>query len=373
MLERTATVRSTIRADAVLAKIGGAKQDSLEKALKFCDKNAACYADALQWTDAEINEVKSILKRLYQKSGALQHLVNEPLRMSGMFQRYSSRPGEELLAQAWDDAARGINHMIDVYGKGGAPRYPKIDSVSYDVKSEMYGRLVSLVAAVTNDGSSSRELFFHPSLRFALLLMDANRRDEAGRLEPLQSGENKEAIRHIASIRWDRYPYSVIVVPGSGTESFQVRLSPIGKLRLILAVKRFREGKAPLILVSGGYVHPSQTPFSEAVEMKKSLMEDFKIPADAILTDPHARHTTTNLRNAARQIYRYGVPFDKKALITTDPSQSGYIESPVFTERCAKELGYQPHKLLGRTSPFDLEFLPQIESLHADTMDPLDP
>ncbi|MGD1097878.1 MAG: hypothetical protein ABSB35_38555 [Bryobacteraceae bacterium] len=90
-------------------------------------------------------------------------------------------------------------------------------------------------------------------------------------------------------------------------------------------------------------------------------------------SDPHARHTTTNIRNAAREIYRYGVPFDKKALITTDPSQSRYIEDPDFEKRCLKELGYAPLQLLGRTSAFDLEFLPRIESLQADPLDPLDP
>jgi hypothetical protein len=32
-----------------------------------------------------------------------------------------------------------------------------------------------------------------------------------------------------------------------------------------------------------------------------------------------------------------------------------------------------PVKLAGRISPFDLEFLPLIEALHADPADPLDP
>src|ERR1700704_3135843 len=97
------------------------------------------------------------------------------------------------------------------------------------------------------------------------------------------------------------------------------------------------------------------------------------IPAAAIMVEPHARHTTTNLRNAARLMYRYGVPFDKKALITTDQHQSTYIESPVFKERCIKELGYEPHALLGRTSTFDLEWAPRIDSLQFDSADPLDP
>ncbi|HYA16921.1 MAG TPA: YdcF family protein, partial [Bryobacteraceae bacterium] len=130
------------------------------------------------------------------------------------------------------------------------------------------------------------------------------------------------------SVQWEKFPYSVIVVPGAGPDTLAWSFSPEGKARVTLAAKRFRDGKAPFILVSGGYVHPSQTPYCEALEMKKSLIADFGIPADAILIDPHARHTTTNIRNAVREIYRYGMPFGKKALITTDPAQSASIENP---------------------------------------------
>jgi hypothetical protein len=216
-------------------------------------------------------------------------------------------------------------------------------------------------------------LFFEPSLRFAAYLLDINHRDEAARLEPLEAGENQAAIRQISKTEWDRYPYTVIVVPGAGSDRVTWSISPGAKLRAELAANRYHQGKAPFILVSGGYVHPNQTPFAEAIEMKRVLMNDFGVPAAAVLVDPHARHTTTNMRNAARLMYRYGVPFERKALITTDLDQSAYIESQVFTKRCDDELGYQPHKLLSRTTVFDLEFLPMIESLQIDSIDPLDP
>ena len=80
-----------------------------------------------------------------------------------------------------------------------------------------------------------------------------------------------------------------------------------------------------------------------------------------------------SLRNAARLIYRYGLPFGAKALVTTDSSQSKYIESEAFTKRCDQELGYQPGKILRRVSAFDLELVPRIESLQVNPMDPLDP
>jgi hypothetical protein len=225
---------------------------------------------------------------------------------------------------------------------------------------------------VAEQGEEMR-LFFQPSLRYAMYLLDINHRDEAGRHEPMERLENGAAVKQIPAIDWARFPYTVIVVPGAGSERTAWALSPAAKQRAEIAARRYRQGTAPLILVSGGYVHPNQTPYAEAIEMKRSLMNDYGVPESAILVDPHARHTTTNMRNAARLMYRYGIPFDRKGLITTDSYQSTYIESDVFVKRNATELGYQPHKLLQRTSPFDLEFMPMIESLQSDPIDPLDP
>jgi hypothetical protein len=144
-------------------------------------------------------------------------------------------------------------------------------------------------------------------------------------------------------------------------------------MRLELAVSRFKAGRAPFIIVSGGYVHPNQTSHNEALEMKRSLVADFAVPADAVIIEPHARHTTTNLRNAARLVFRYGLPAGKPLLVTTDQSQSAYIGGQAFVERCLRELGYQPGAVTRRLSRFDLEFTPSIRSLHADARDPLDP
>jgi hypothetical protein len=266
-----------------------------------------------------------------------------------------------------------MNRAIEVYGLGKAPRYPPIDSITGDPKSEAWRRIVQHLVALLQDNRDTLDLTWSGSLRFALELMTLNNRDEAGRFEPMEAGENAAAFRRVKTIDWSRYPYTAIVVPGSGNDRPGVRLSPNGKLRDEIAVKRFREGKAPFLLVSGGFVHPNQTEFAEAIEMKRDLMTRFGIAEDAILVDPHARHTTTNLRNAARLLYRYGIPFDRKALVTTDLSQSQYIEAAGFAKRCSEELGYMPVRLLTRKSVFDLEFLPLAASLQADPADLLDP
>ncbi len=372
-LERTAEAKRAVEHDPALSRLAGEKRAALAKAAKSCETSIPCYASAIKWSAAEIDGAADALRALYRGSPGVRGLVDGPLRRSGVFIHEQSRSGEQLLADAWLETAENINRIIDVYALGVAPRYPEIDAPSYDVKSDTYGHLVQIIAAVLDDQRDDLALFFQPSLRFALELLSANRRDEAGRFEPLDAGENRAAIRRASTIRWRDFPYSVIVVPGAGGDRESVVLSPWGKLRLEIAVRRFHEGKAPFLLVSGGFVHPNQTPHCEAIEMKKALMTDFGIPEDAILIDPHARHTTTNLRNAARELYRYGLPFSKPGLISTDPNQSTYIESPVFHKRCLDELGYEPAVDLRRVSQFDLTFLPNIDALQLDARDPLDP
>jgi hypothetical protein len=372
MLGRTPAVRSAVQKDDALARIAGERL-ALDKAAAECNLDPECYAAAFRWTDEQVAAVGQALGALYRSSAALRALADGPLRASGMYVRYHDLGGAEFVQRAWVDCARGMNHIIDVYGLGKPPRYPAIDSITYDVKTDAYRRVVQNLAALLEEDRARLQLFFEPSLRFALDLMFFNHRDEAGRYEPMEAGENAPAFRAMKSVHWSRYPYSVIVVPGAGNDRPGVRLSAFGKLRDEIAAKRFREGKAPFVLVSGGFVHPSQTEFCEAIEMKRDLMQRFGIPADAILVDPHARHTTTNLRNAVRLMYRYGLPFGAKALVTSDMGQSKSIESPLFEKRCLNELGYMPVKVLGRVSPFDLEVRAVIDSLQSDPGDPLDP
>jgi hypothetical protein len=346
LLERLPAVRAAVLRDPALSAIAAGKRGALAKAALSCEADLECYARALRFSGLEIAGADAALKKIAIDSWT---------------------------GQTWTDAAAGINHIIDVYGLGRAPKYPEIDSISFDVKAESFGRLVQSIAQVLEDDAESMPLFFEPSMRFALALLDANHRDEAGRLEPLEQGENAAALRKLKTVDWGRYPYSVIVVPGSGTDRLSWALSPNGKLRVELAAKRFREGKAPFIMVSGGYVHPSQTPYAEALEMKRSLMQDLGVPEEAIFVEPHARHTTTNMRNAARIMFRDGFPMEKKALVTSDVSQSSYIGGADFAKRCVEELGYVPYVLGARVSLFDLEFLPAKESVRINALEPLDP
>lgn len=337
--------------DPRLTRIAAAKRAALSA--------SANIVEAMRWTPAEIATVSEVLASVTS--------ANEPLRKSRM---YGESPN---LVKAWQAAAMAMNRIYDVYGLGKPPRYPEIDSISFDVNAPTFPRMLAVIQAVLADEPDGHPLFFHAPLRFAMELLRANWRDEAGRFEPMERGENRAAFERVASIDWSRYKYAAIVVPGSGTDRPNQAMSPWGKARVTLAARRYKAGLAPFIIVSGGYVHPNQTPFCEALEMKKALMAEYAVPAEAIVIEPHARHTTTNLRNAARLLYRYGFPEAKASLITTDHGQSAYIETPAFAQRCQSELGYLPYDGLKRISRFDLEFHARAESLLTDPIDPLDP
>jgi len=337
--------------DQRLDRIAAAKRAALTES-----KNIV---ESMRWTPIEITAVSEVLAKFVA--------ADEPLRKSRL---YGDNPN---LVKAWEKAAVAMNRIYDVYGLGKPPRYPEIDSVSFDVKSPNFPRMLGVIQAVMREERDGHPLFFHAPLRFAMELLRANWRDEAGRFEPMEKGENKAAFEKIPTINWSQYKYAAIVVPGSGTDRPNQAMSPWGKARVTLAARRYKAGLAPFIIVSGGYVHPNQTPYCEAIEMKKALIAEYAIPAAAILIDPHARHTTTNLRNAARLLYRYGFPEAKPSLITTDQGQSAYIEAPSFAQRCQNELGYLPYEGLQRVSQFDLEFRPRAQSLEADPLDPLDP
>jgi hypothetical protein len=198
-----------------------------------------------------------------------------------------------------------------------------------------------------------------------------NERDEAARYEPLEEGMNKTAFENIKDIKWDKYPYSVILVPGQGPEKDGVVIDPMSMQRCRMAAEYFKKGAAPFIVVSGGHVHPNKTLYCEAIEMKKYLVKEQSVPEDVIIIEPHARHTTTNMRNTARMIYRFNMPADKKIVIITDSGQNGFIEK--MEQRFMMELGCVPYLALEKLSENTSAYYPDRNALQCNPKDPLDP
>jgi hypothetical protein len=372
--------KKMLASDEALAAIGSGKLEALRQALCSCGRDGSCYIQALLFTTAEIEQVGERLKALYRPDNALGHLVKNHLIPSGAYVLFQYLPAPEMLAKAWAQDAEGINFAIGVYAAGRKPNYPNIDSISFNVHdprdSSRYragytGLLYNAASLLVAEGGPHDD-FFRLPLSAALRFVEMNEREQAGDFEPMEQGENKAAVERMAHVRWDAYKYSLIMIPGAGPEDPGVELSAEGMLRCRLAAIQFEKGLAPFIVTSGGTVHPYKTKYCEAVEMKKYLIEKLHIPANAILIDPHARHTTTNMRNTVRLIYRYGMPFDKAAITCTTRGQSASIEKTLIN-RCKRELNEAPYADGTRLSETEMEFYPKIEALQINPHEPMDP
>src|SRR5580700_6746699 len=105
--------------------------------------------------------------------------------------------------------------------------------------------------------------------------------------------------------------------------------------------------------------------------MKQYLMTMKGIPESAILVDPYARHTTTNLRNVSRELFRYGLPVDRPALVTSDIFQSLELSYPAtpFDVSSESTLFYLPYRALTPLSPNDTCLLPSPITLTGNGRD----
>jgi len=375
-----APVRDLLAHDAILRAATGERWKDVAEASRTCKGDLQCKSKSLQFTPQQIDDVSAALHRLYEGNASLRNFAHSKLKPVALFSLDASQTEESVVIDTWVRSAHDMNQIIATYANGTAPRYPEIDSMTYTSNSKTFASLMTILLddLIVEEASASPRLtgdtlFFEPTLRFSVRLLQSNSRDEAGRLWPLDTGENANAVEQIASMQWAKFPYSVIVIPGAGSEVANVSLSPWGRERVRLGVLAYRLGRAPFILVTGGFVHPSQTPYCEALEMKRYLMEVYAIPATAILLEPYARHTTTNLRNASREVFDYRIPSGKPMLIVSDESQITYIQSATFLDRTRNELGYLPVTLSKRLSPTELEAIPSIKSLFVDAGDPLDP
>jgi hypothetical protein len=353
LLRQIDDLADALAGDSALAALSAERDDAFRDAAASCGADVDCYAAALQWGEIDIDEAAEELVRLFLVESA-DPLVAPHMRPAGDFQLYDAETDEDLLTAAWRDALGALNGVFDRFAR--ALPAATLDELAGDIA----------------DAHPAPLALFEPLLMVGIESMLALDRDEAGRYEPLAEGENRAAVERIPTIDWDAFRFPVMLVPGQGPEIEGLPLSGLGRWRCDLAAHRYLAGVTPLIVFSGGHVHPDQTPFSEAVEMKRYVMDEYGIPESAILIDPHARHTTTNLRNLVRFIARLGIPSDRPALVTTDLGQAFYIEF-MLNGRCDEELGYRPYRLIRRVTSTDACMLVNPTSLYADARDPLDP
>lgn len=359
--------REALTRSKPLNTLDQARRDRIRKALAACE-TAGCRIEALLWTDSEIAAVSAGLT----SEPELVAMVRKALRPSGRFALHEPLSDEQLLRRAWEDAAHALNRILRVYGLGETPAWPKIDSISFDPASSGFAGLITEAVQVLDIGADGR-LFFEDSLSFAGTLLYLNGRETVNDSHALERRENVAAAVAVQTTDWNAFAYPAIVVLGSGPDNAEDRLSPRAKLRLAHAVRLWREGKAPFLILSGGNVHPAKTRFNEAFEMKTELVRRYGVPEAAIFIEPAARHTTTNFRNSVRLMQVYGLPLDRPYLATSSEAHIAYVASDVFRARFEAELGYQPITGRERLGPREVRFRPLPVASHRDARDPLDP
>jgi hypothetical protein len=341
---------AALRSDAALLALQERRRTRWE-ASAACADDAGCWALALGWTPDDVAEGVDLLttalgdeeeRALYDTALALGYpwgtAVPEPAQVvAGLF------------ALEADLQNRALSQAL----------------------SEVGGDVIEArLQAVLVDGASSG--FDLDTARLSADLLVAADYDEAFRYDPLVDGLNTAAAAAAATVDWAQYPYSAILVPGQGPTSPDESISPLSIQRSDLAVARWRAGLAPFVLLSGGHVHPDRTPFSEAIEMRRRLMEVHGVPESAILVDPYARHTTTNLRNAARVLVALPIDMTRPILVTSDLFQTLYISGSI-RERSLEELGFVPWQTIVQLGENDSCALLTPESLRLDPQDVLDP
>ena len=309
---------------------------------KACDGDVACVRAAV-FGDLEGAPVPA---------GVDVAALAERVRTVGTHPEDAGGTDAALASAAWTRAVADLLQLFDRYAPASSGA--ALDGVVEAADAAQLAAATDLAAAVV------------------AALMRADGRDEAGRYEPMADGVNAAALGVLGDL--DAYPFAAIVVPGQGPagDDPNTVITSQSMFRADLGAARWMAGVAPVVLVSGGHVHPDRTPYSEAIEMKRYLMETHGLPERAVLVDPHARHTTTNVRNASRILMRAGVSPDKPMLTTTDLGQSAYI-ALLVARRSEEELGYVPWRGLTVLGPQDNCVFPTARSLAVDARDPLDP
>lgn len=322
-----------------------------------------------RFSDQTRDSLLIVLDSVYDRSSVMiDDVLDRHIRPSGNYQLFQHLNNKQLWNRCWQLYFTGINYIIDQYGLGKKMRYPDIDSARYTIAA-IDDQHPAMLPRRRLEKST---VFYEAPVLIAMQLMALNKRDEPARHEPLQRKQNKAAYQRIHKIDFDLYHYSALVVPGDGPPQY-IPLAPASIERCRLAAAKYFSKIAPVIILTGGYCHPYQTPYAESVEMKKYLVNTLHVPASAIIIDPHARHTTTNFRNASRYIIRYSLPVDKPALMVTSANHADYMMDKRFDERNRKELGFIPYIRKTRISAHEISFYPAVECLHRDPTDPLDP
>jgi hypothetical protein len=371
-------VSKILMEDSVVRHWNLLRISAIKDAAISCNNDAICMIKKLLISDEEVSSIGARLMQLKNRT-QFANLINRHLIPSGAYNQLvvNDKNLDSLIYKAWQQDAKGMNFTLSVYAAGKSPNYPLIDSNSLQISTagsypRSYLSQVNQILGYLSDVATYDTSFLSLPITAVNLYLEMNERTQSADFEPMHLGVNEGAFKKIKTLKWTNYPYSVILVPGAGPSDPNTALSAEAMIRLRIASVQYHLEKAPFIIVSGGNVHPYKTRFNEAIEMKKYCVEQLGIPASAVIVDPHARHTTTNMRNASRLMIRYGMPIEKPGLVCTTQGQSMMIAN-TLPSRCMIELGYVPYKNGKRLSNTLTEFYALSSSLQIDADEPIDP
>ncbi len=368
-LDAYAGVQAALTNDSTLQQFSDSYRERVQRARRECS-NMACYAAALRLRQEEVQLTGNRLVAHYMKGNDMEKVL-QAIKAAGYYNKDTALADTALLRFAWEQTAAGMNYIFDTYVAGKSPRYPTIDSISFNVNDPAFRSAVEKMLDRQLKKRAVSRSFYTLPVDLAMDVMLFNGRDEAARYEPLTAGQNAGAYAAIAHTAWEKYPYTALLVPGFGPDSPGVHIDHRSIARCKMAAERFNRKMAPFIIVSGGHVYPHRTPYSEAVEMKKYLVQELHIPEAVIIIEPHARHTTTNMRNAGRLMYRFNMPLDKPALVVTDTAQIQMIAN--LDKRCIRELGIVPYRDVKILNQEEASFYPVAHCFYINVLDVLDP
>jgi len=377
ILDQDPEVSLFIEQDSVLARLQKLKRDKIRNALRDCAAAPICLTEALRIDPEEIMAIGARLSEIGRLPGMRQFIEGKIIPTGAYQWLLEKAAAEDRVRLVWEQDAAGINHALSVYASGSRPNYPLIDSNSLNISSAgqfpkgYANQLQQIIHHLLNVDSLTGG-FMTLQTAAVNLFLSMNGRNQAADYEPMEHGVNKSAAVRADTLDWKRFPYSVILVPGAGPADHSVKLTPEAIIRMELAVSAYKKGMAPFIMVSGGKVHPFKTEVNEALEMKYYLTQVLGIPESSVIMEPHARHTTTNMRNAARLMIRYRFPIEKPGLACSTVGQSMMITS-TLPGRCIKELGYVPYRNGQRLDQHFSEFYALKTALQADPDEPIDP
>jgi uncharacterized SAM-binding protein YcdF (DUF218 family) len=115
----------------------------------------------------------------------------------------------------------------------------------------------------------------------------------------------------VVSQQDQRRPVDVIVVLGAA--QYNGRPSPVLRARLDHALDLYRDGLAPLVVVTGGVGRGDTT--SEALVGKRYLVAR-EVPADAVVAMPQGRSTMASMTAVSVWLQRRG---ERRVLLVSDP------------------------------------------------------